>query len=117
MASFKPAKPGAAAAQPVPNAYAGDEIFFHKAGQPVSGKVLCTGQHGCTVEHDGKPHRIKWEHVAGHKKRAVQRYKVLEQGHDGMIVEDGTGKRRYVGIPAEARQEQLALDKVKAPSS
>jgi hypothetical protein len=94
-----------------PCAYAGDEVFFHKGGQPVSGKVLCAGRHGCTVEHGGQQHKVKWEHVAGHKKRAMQRYKVLEKGEDGLIVEDGSGRRRYVGIPPEARGERLVLDK------
>jgi hypothetical protein len=92
------------------SAYAGDEIYFHKGGHPVSGKVLCTGKHGCTVEHDGKPHKLKWEHVAGHKKRAEQRYTVVEEGEDGIIVQDASGKRRLVSIPPEARAERLALD-------
>lgn len=100
-----------AAAQPAPCAYAGDEVFFHRAGQPVSGKVLCTGKHGCTVEHGGARHKVKWEHIAGHKKRAVQRYHVVEEGEDGLIVQDSTGKRRYVGVPPESRQERLKLDK------
>ena len=87
----------------------GDEVFFHRRGTPVSGKVLCAGQHGCTVEHGGKQHKVKWEHINGHKKRAVQRYKVVEKGEDGLIVEDDGGQRRFVGIPPEARGEQLKL--------
>lgn len=94
-----------------PRAHAGDEVFFHKGGRPVSGKVVCTGKHGCTVEHEGEHHKVKWEHVAGHKKRAVQRYHVLEQGEDGLIVQDASGARRYIGIPPEARSERLAFDK------
>lgn len=115
MASFngKPSNPNAAA-QPR-TAYTGDEVFFHKAGQPVSGKVLCAGRHGCTVEHEGKPHKVKWEQLAGHKKRAMQRYKVLEKGEDGLIVQDGSGARRYVGIPPEAKSEHLELEKKKRP--
>lgn len=95
------------------SAYAGDEIYFHKGGQPVSGKVLCAGKHGCTVEHDGKPHKLKWEHVAGHKKRAEQHYTVVEEGEDGIIVQDASGKRRLVSIPPEARAERLGLDSQK----
>lgn len=91
----------------VSHAYAGDEVYFHKSGTPVAGKVLCAGRHGCTVEHEGAQHKVKWEHVAGHKKRAVQRYRVVDEGADGMIVEDSTGKRRFVGIPPEARGERL----------
>lgn len=110
MADFNGPKTKASQQASVPRAYAGDEVFFHKAGTPVSGKVVCVGQHGCTVEHEGKHHKVKWEHLAGHKKRAQQRYRVLEQGEDGMIVADQTGRRRFVGIPPEARQESLVLD-------
>lgn len=102
----KPAKPRDG--QPV-SANCGDEVYFHKAGQPVSGKVLAAGRHGCTIDHGGKQHKVKWEHLVGHKKRAPQRYTVVEEGEDGLIVADGTGRKRYVGIPPEARTEQLAL--------
>lgn len=98
-----------------PSAYAGDEVFFQKGGQPVAGKVLCTGKHGCTVEHGGQQHKVRHEHIIGHKKRAMQRYRVVDQGEDGLIVQDQTGKRRYVGIPPEARGERLALDGAKRP--
>ena len=90
-------------------AYPGDEVFFHFKGEPCCGKVLATGKHGCTVEHGGKQHRLKWEHLAGHKTRAQQTYKVLEQGEDGLIVENQHGKRRFIGIPPEARAEVLSL--------
>lgn len=98
-----------AATPAVSHAFAGDEVYFHKAGTPVAGKVVCVGKHGCTVEHGGAQHKVKWEHIAGHKKRSVQRYKVVDQGHDGMIVEDATGRRRYVAVPLEARAERLVL--------
>ena len=93
------------------SASTGDDVYFHKAGKPVSGKVLCAGKHGCTVEHEGAQHKLKWENVAGHKKRAPMRYKVVEEGEDGIIVEDDNGNRRLVSIPPEARNERLKLDK------
>jgi hypothetical protein len=93
-----------------PKAYAGDEVFFQMGKHPASGRVVATGKHGCTIECGGKQHKVKWEQVAGHKKRAMQRYRVLEQGEDGLIVSDGNGQRRYVGIPPEARGERLALN-------
>lgn len=98
-----------AATPAVCHAFPGDEVYFHKAGTPVSGKVVAAGKHGCTVEHGGNQHMVKWEHIAGHKKRAVQRYRVIEEGVDGMIVADSSGVRRYVGIPPEARGERLAF--------
>lgn len=110
MANFNAPKTQRQQAAATPVAYRGDEVFFHKGGQPVSGKVLCTGRHGCTVEHGGQQHKVKWEHVSGHKKRAPQRYHVLEHGEDGVIVRNQHGERRYIGIPPEARGERLVLD-------
>lgn len=101
--------------QRVVHANRDDEVYFHKGGQPVSGKVLCSGKHGCTVEHDGKQHKVKWEHLAGHKKRAPQRYSVVEEGEDGLIVQDQHGKRRLVSIPPEARAERLVLGDTRTP--
>lgn len=92
-----------------PTAYVGDEVYFHKAGAPLSGKVVATGRHGCTVEHGGEHHRLKWEHVAGHKKRAQQRYNVVDHGEDGMIVQDGAGKRRYLAMPNEAKEDPMVM--------
>ncbi len=93
----------------------GDEVFFHHKGEPKVGKVLCTGRHGCVVDHEGEQHKLKWEHLAGHKSRAKQDYKVLHHGDDGMIVENQHGQRRYIGIPPEARAEQLVLDPLPKP--
>ncbi len=86
-------------------AYHGDEIFFHRNGTPVVGKVVASGKHGCTVEHEGKHHKVKWEHVSGFKSRVPQQFKVIEHGEEGLIVENQHGKRRYVGIPPEARED------------
>lgn len=95
------------------NASKDDEVYFHHRGVPKSGKVLCTGKHGCTVDCGGEQHKLKWEHLAGHKKRAPQRYTVVEEGEDGLIVQDASGKRRFVSIPPEARAERLELGKPK----
>ncbi|MEN6544484.1 MAG: hypothetical protein ABFE07_00410 [Armatimonadia bacterium] len=92
-------------------AYPGDEVFFHHRGEPKVGKVLCTGRHGCTVEHEGQKHKLKWEHLAGHKSRAQQDYKVLDHGEDGLIVQNQHGHRRFIGIPPEAKAEQYELEK------
>lgn len=96
-------------------AHPGDEIFFHHQGEPKVGKVLCAGKHGCTVDHEGAKHKLKWEHLSGHKSRAKQDYKVLHHGDDGMIVENQHGQRRFVGIPPEAREEKLGLEPQKKP--
>lgn len=96
--------------QQAPRANLEDEVFFHHETGPRSGKVVATGRHGCTVDHGGKHHKVKWEHVAGVKKRAQVRYRVLEKGEDGLIVQDHRGARRYVGVPPEAKSESLTLE-------
>jgi len=90
-----------------------DEVFFHKGGTPVSGKVLAAGRHGCTVEHEGERHKIKWEFIAGHKKRAPMNYTVHEKGEDGLIVADQHGQKRLVRIPPEAREDGLEFESKK----
>lgn len=92
-------------------AYKDDEVYFHKGGQPCCGKVLSAGKHGCIVEHEGQRHKLKWQNVAGHKKRTQQNYTVVDEGEDGIIVQDASGRRRLVSIPPQARQERLAVDK------
>lgn len=84
-------------------AYPGDEVFFHKAGQPCCGKVLSAGKHGCVVDHEGQQHKVKWHNLSGFKRRVPQRYSVIEQGEDGLIVQNQHGKRRYIGIPPNAK--------------
>ncbi len=106
-----PTKPQTQAKATVSHAFAGDEVYFHKGGQPAAGKVVCSGKHGCTVDHKGERHKVKWERVLGHKKRAERRYHVEDEGEDGMIVRDDTGKRHFVGIPPEAKAERLELNK------
>jgi hypothetical protein len=93
------------------SAYPGDEVYFHYRGEPSVGKVISVGQHGCTVDSDGKQHKLKWEHLRGHKSRVPQQYRVLHDGEDGVIVENQHGKRRLLSIPPEARSQQLKLDK------
>jgi hypothetical protein len=87
-------------------AYPGDEVFFYHKKQPKSGKVMSAGRHGCYVdEADGTRHKLKWEHVAGHKSRIPQKYTVEEQGEDGIIVKNQHGHKRLLSIPPEARAD------------
>lgn len=106
-AAPKPQAP--AEPQPLPGVAVGDELYFQHAGTPRAGRVLAHGKHGCTLECEGEHHRVKWEHVLGHKKRAAQHYAVVDQGEDGMIVEDANGTRRFVAIPNEAREDGLVM--------
>lgn len=111
-------KPGAArapaaGAEPVanPDVMPKDHVFFRHPKGPHAGEVTATGKHGITVTHEGKPHRVKWEHVLGHKTRAPQTYDVLEEGEDGLLVKDAAGKRKYMNVPPEARGEKMVLEK------
>lgn len=87
----------------------GDEVFFYYKGEPRIGKVVCSGKSGCVIEYNGKQHKLKWDKVAGHKKRTAQSYRILEEGEDGCIVENQDGKRKYLRIPPESRAEQFKL--------
>ena len=75
----------------------GDEIYFHHNGQPKTGKVVCHGKHGCQAKDcEGNLHKLKWDAIAGHKKRAVTSVKVLEDGEDAAIVENNYGHRQLL---------------------
>lgn len=96
-------------AAPRPGVAVGDDLYFKHAGQPCAGRVMAHGQHGCTLDHDGKQRQVKWEHVLGHKKRATQRYSVVDQGEDGMIIEDANGARQFIGVDNEARENPMVV--------
>ncbi len=94
-----------------PDVCRGDHVYFQHPTGPHAAQVQAVGKHGITVHHAGKPHRVRWEHVLGHKSRAAQQYEVLEEGEDGMIVKDAGGGRRYLNIPPESRGEKMVLGK------
>ena len=83
-------------APPLPGCCPGDEVFFKGGGQAMSGRVVCHGKHGATVECGGKHHKVRWEDVHGHKSRASSTFTVVERGESGAIVADGTGRRVFV---------------------
>lgn len=94
-----------------PDVQVGDEVYFRHEDGPQSGHVKAAGQHGITVHHGGEHRRVKWEHVLGHKKRAAQTYNVLDEGEDGLIVQDAKGQRKYLNVPPQARGEKMVLSK------
>lgn len=103
MKTFKPQQ------QPEPrgDVEVGDHLYVHHGGQPCTGRVVCHGRHGVTVEVDGQQHRVKWDKVLGHKQRAPQRYNVLDHGEDGMLVEDAQGRRRFIKTPNDAKDDPM----------
>lgn len=98
-----------AAAEPRPGVEVGDHLYVHHGGQPCTGRVLAHGRHGVTVHIDGRQHRVKWDKVLGHKSRAPLRYDVIDHGEDGMLVKDHTGRRRFVAVPNEAKEDPMVV--------
>lgn len=94
-------------AQPRAGVEVGDHLYVHHRGQACAGVVQAHGRHGVTVDVDGQPHKLKWDKVLGHKKRAEQRYEMIDDGEDGMLVKDHQGKQRYVAVPNEAKEDPL----------
>lgn len=105
----KPGQPLQDEGTPLPGICVGDEVFFRHAKGPTSGKVLSHGKHGATIEHQGRQHKVAWKHVLAHKMRVAQEYEVETEGEDGMIVRDAGGKRHFIGIPPEAREERMLI--------
>ena len=105
MKTFKPGQQQAP--QQRGDVEVGDHLYVHHKGQPCTGVVCAHGRHGVTVDVDGGRHKVKWDKVLGHKKRAAQRYNVIEQGEDGMLVEDDRGRRRYVATPNESKEDPM----------
>ena len=108
MKTFK--QPGASQARPEPvpkpGVIVGDEVYCHHPKGPHVGRVLAHGKHGVTLEGG---HRVRWEHVLGHKRRAGQEYTVVDEGEDGCIVQDKNGLKQFIAVPPEAREEQMVI--------
>jgi len=91
-----------------PGVITGDVIFFrHPAGTDRSGRVRACGKHGVTVHCNGKDHRVKWDGVLGHKRRAEQHYDLAERGEDGHLIKDAAGKHRFIRVPGDALEDQM----------
>lgn len=93
--------------QAKPGVSVGDHVYFDHPAGPKTGRVVACGKHGVTLDCEGQPHKVHWNKVLGHKKRQPQRFNVIDEGEDGLIVEDQTGKRRYLHIPPESRAEKM----------
>jgi len=101
--------------EPKPGVEVGDHLYVHHQGQPCTGMVKAHGRHGVTVEVDGKHHKVPWDKVLGHKKRAIQKYAVVDRGEDGMLVEDGQGRRRFLATPNESKEDPMVAKSYTRP--
>lgn len=86
--------------QDAPDVEVNDEVYFrHKDGRHLVGRVRSRGAHGCHVDSDGVRHKMRWDGFLGHKTKVKANVKVVDQGEDGIMVEDQQGKRRFVHDP------------------
>ena len=75
-----------------------DHVFFHheKLG-PKSGRVICHGLDGCTVEDEAKGrHQVHWHRVLGLKSRSSYPATVVDRGTGGAILQRQDGRRMFV---------------------
>lgn len=86
----------------------GDELYFqHPQRGPTSGKVLCHGAHGVTLEcAQGQRHQVRWDRLLGAKQRLAQDFAMVDQGEDGAVLEDAQGQRRFLQWPAPATRDE-----------
>ena len=92
---------------PIPGCVPGDEVYLHHPNGPVVARIAAHGRHGITAQVGGKLHRVKWDKVLGHRKRMAQELHVEDEGEDGMVVRDQHGRRHYMAIPPESREEMM----------
>ncbi len=92
-----------------------DEVFFHSASGPRSGRVVAHGQHGCTVdEPGGSRHQVTWDAVLGLKGRKTFPARVVDHGAGGAILEREDGSRFFAAgdVPVAADPDDLSCDEV-----
>lgn len=105
--TYKPPKPQKDP-EPRGDVEIGDHLYVRHQGQPCTGVVAAHGKHGVTVEIDKQHHRVKWEHVLGHKRRLPLSYDVLDHGEDGMLVRDTkSGQRRFIAVPNDSKDDPM----------
>jgi len=103
----RPGQPQRDEPEPRPGVEVDDHLYVHHEGQPCTGRVMAHGKHGVTVDIGGKHHKVRWDKVLGHKQRAAMHGDVIDQGEDGMIIQDTRGRRRFVAVPNEAKDDPM----------
>lgn len=77
---------------------AGDQVYVrHPKRGAIAVKVKAVGRDGFkAVDGEGLEHRVPHAHYLGHRARMLNRYRLVEQGADGALLEDSSGRRRFV---------------------
>lgn len=85
-------------AKPPPPLERGDTIYAkHPKQGAVVVKVLASGKDGYTASDGaGKRHKLLHDSYLGHQSRVIPTLKMVDQGADGMLMEDQRGVRRFV---------------------
>lgn len=95
-------KPQAPKPEALPEVYPdvepGDHVYVrHPERGPMAVRVLATGKHGLTATCPmGDLYRVHWERILGVKARMNRKFKLVDNGAEGCILEDDQGQRRYV---------------------
>lgn len=111
----KPTKPEKPAKRPkgAEGVDLGDSVYVrHPKRGAIAVSVTGLGKDGFTGRCDqGEKHRVPWDGYLGHKARLLHRYELLEQGSDGALVKDGTGRQRFIaGMEMPEPEEKAARE-------
>ncbi|CAH2606243.1 conserved protein of unknown function (plasmid) [Rhodovastum atsumiense] len=89
----------------------GDSVYVrHSKRGAIAVSVSAVGKDGFTARCDkGERHRCAWGSYLGHRARMLHRYELVEQGADGALVRDGSGRQRFVaGLELPEPEEERA---------
>jgi hypothetical protein len=76
----------------------GDVVYAkHPQKGAVAVTVKAVGAHGFTADDEtGARHKLHHETYLGHKTRMLHTYELVDQGADGVLVENQQGRRRFL---------------------
>ncbi len=86
-----------------------DHVYVqHPKRGALAVRVLSCGKDGLTGKCDaGERHKVLYDQVLGVKARAIKKHTVVDQGAEGALIEDESGRRRYIAgeLPAPPEPE------------
>lgn len=102
-----------------PDVEPGDHVYVrHPERGPMAVRVLATGKHGLTATCPmGDLYRVHWERVLGVKARMNRKFKLVDNGAEGCILEDDQGQRRYVAHAEDEGEEDDTPDAKPKPKA
>lgn len=82
-----------------PDLVQGDCVYYRhpETDQIHHGTVAAKGEHGFLADADGGgEHRVTWDRYVGHRRRVERRMRIVDEGEDGVVMEDDLGRRIFV---------------------